>query len=411
MALEIKKHVKRARISSTAQTVVQTSTWVASIWAFLVTFFDLTSKALAAVLGWMGVGIAVASYATNDEETQELKKAKEAEETSGKNKQSWKAEIYSALSILGTILCFAAKPLAWLAEWIAWPIAIVFAGIVGLATWWKNKQHAQLRESQTSEIKSVIPESVWKSLSPKLRADLIALEDLKAEKMCSWISGAIFGGITSGATYAAVATCSYLAFLAACPPLALIAGIITLGCLAGWWFHHKFMAGVKATANKQINEIRAELGLKPPHPIDATKSSTSSILLAASTFLGIISLITNPILTLVQAIGAGIAAAVTNVLALCGVKSRARERAGLLGRVRTELKGKKPDVVQKEEQDDGKSREHDQTQDPPKIISNNPDHSSFFRLHRTLETKFPSDSKNREANALLEPVMCSRLGM
>ena len=393
MTIAIEKEAtKKARRASKGEAAVGTAIFTGSLWACLATWFSLAAKSLGTILGIAGAGIATIFYAANDEETKELS-AKDAENP----KLSLKSEAVSAGSVCFTIISFSSKPLKWLVSAIAWPLAIVCTGIVMGCTWWKNKQHEKLRQKQTPSIPPSVtspqaPEN-WKKLGAELQAEILALEDLTTEKTCGSVVAAIYGCIVGASIYAIIKTCSYLTITAICPPLGLAIGIGLLALAAARKFYNKFMKGAKAAANKQINEIRATVGLAPKLEDHQTKSSTNSFLIAASTFLGVLALITNPILKLIDAVGMAVGAACVYFGALFKVKSRAVRRAVLVNNVRKATSEQQTSTSPQEKVPVAIAEIPSQPSNQPNTLTTKPYNS--FRELRDAQNPTPTLANNR----------------
>lgn len=345
--------VRNARIASAGQSAVTTTLVTGGFWALLATYFHLSAQFLGALLGGGGACVAVAASAANDEETEELQQALTDSDSSKTKppkvqKLKLKSEAVSASMVLATIIGFAAKPLAWLADVFAWPLAFASAGIVAGCTWWKNRQHKKLRQSLVNPPATTSPEAAanWEKLGPELQAQILDLERITFEKVCGAVVASIFGAITGAALYAIFKTFGYLAIAAFCPPL-FIVGVCLVAISIACKFYKKFIAAIKAAVNKSMNELRALLGIAPQLSDNQTKSSTSTFLMGASTFLSVLALITNPILKIWHAIGAAVNTAFVYFMTLVGIKRRAARRVTLVAAVKAKIEplAPKPEPV------------------------------------------------------------------
>ena len=246
-----------------------------------------------------------------------------------KKKFSLKAEIIAAFSMFVTIVGFVAKPLIWLADTLTAGITSLVCGVVVYcANKFRNRFHKALGSLSQEIIASPIARERWDALSDDLKDRIIKLENLRKEKLYNFGLATIFGGVTGTAIYAILKFSAILA-LFSFPPVGLAVAIVMsciVGISAAYTYYKQRMHEVKAGANKLMNKLRVAIGLAPKLD-DTTKSTNSAFLMVSSTILGILSLITSPIVTAVKAVVAIVVTAFVAAIAYFGALFQIKRRA------------------------------------------------------------------------------------
>lgn len=297
------------------------------------------------------------------------KKAVKARKASVDNGSAAASSISTSTATLGV----AANPLSLLAQvawYFVWPFALVFGAVAGWITHKRShkceklKEKAQelrsleiqllelakekattgkeIKEAKADEGKELVAaavnafdDTVWNALQEDTRRKIRELESLAKDKIAAAGVAGIFGTITGVVIYA-VGISFGIVFSIVFAPLLLLAAAVTVGLMAGAAMYRVVAGKISTAAHHCLNKIRVFLGLES---VDGKQSgfSAATALRVSGAFLGLLSLLTAPVVGWIVAGVAAVCFMVSNFCLAHYVSKREAKRRNLAKEVKKEL--------------------------------------------------------------------------
>lgn len=300
------------------------------------------------------------------------KKAVKARKASVDNGSAAASSISTSTATLGV----AANPLSLLAQvawYFVWPFALVFGAVAGWITHKRSSKCEKLKEKaqelrsleiqllelakeakekattgkETKEAKAdegkelvaaavnAFDDTVWNALQEDTRRKIRELESLAKDKIAAAGVAGIFGTITGVVIYA-VGISFGIVFSIVFAPLLLLAAAVTVGLMAGAAMYRVVAGKISTAAHHCLNKIRVFLGLES---VDGKQSgfSAATALRVSGAFLGLLSLLTAPVVGWIVAGVAAVCFMVSNFCLAHYVSKREAKRRNLAKEVKKEL--------------------------------------------------------------------------
>lgn len=294
-----------------------------------------------------------------------------------------KTDLFSAFASAGSIgltaTSFSAQPLFWMVAlgWVIWPITAVIVGVaIGLLAYraYKYRQLQKVIEQEEKIEADLLTELKKKGVDVSVSLDQVACQEgsanekvfknLGKDKFAAVITSLVFGSLISAGLYAILL--SYTAIMVVFPPVAIIIGLVAVAIAASLPFIKLFVSKIKATATHCFNRIKQLCGHAPENEPKAGFTASTWIR-SIGVGLGLLSLVTIPIVGWAIALGVGLGLCLFSFISTVFISKRETHRQRIVEDVKVSLgsigkkqvdkglsvaneleKGLKPDIAQQQ---------------------------------------------------------------
>lgn len=274
-----------------------------------------------------------------------------------------KTDLFSAFASAGSIgltaMSFSAQPLFWMVAlgWVIWPItAVIVVAAAGLLAYraYKYYQLQKVVEQEEEKEVGLLTELKKKGVDVSVSLEKVACQEgsandkifknLGKDKFAAVITSFVFGSLISAGFYAVLL--SYTAIMVAFPPAAIIIGLVAIAAAASLPFIKLFFDKIKSTATHCFNRVKRLCGQQPEKEPKAGFAASTWIR-SIGVGLGILSLVTIPIVGWAIALGVGLGLCVFSFISTAFISKRETHRQQIVEDVKVSLKNIKEESADK----------------------------------------------------------------